>query len=70
MRKLELTQDEILLLKKLTELHLAKLDLYYSESNNLETIEQKGRMAVTAIKKSTASTLLSKIDATINNQNQ
>jgi hypothetical protein len=68
MRKLEIDQNEIILLKKLVELHINQLDLYNVPTSE-DKLKEKGNNAIQAINKSTANGLLKKIDNSINNQN-
>ena len=68
MRKLELDQNEIILLKKLVELQINQLDLYNVPTSQ-DKLKEKGNNAIQAINKSTANGLLKKIDNSINNQN-
>ena len=68
MKNLELDQNEIILLKKLVELHIKQLDLYLVPSSE-DKVKEKGNNAIQAINKSTANSLLKKIDNSINNQN-
>lgn len=68
MKTLDLDQNEILLLKKLVELHIAQLNLYTPEKRDEETVEVIGKHAMSAINRSTTTKLLSKIESSINNQ--
>jgi hypothetical protein len=68
MRNLELNQNELILLRKLVELHVKQLDLFIEPSTD-DKLKEKGRMAMQSINKSTAKSLMKKIDEVINNQN-